>query len=50
MRIHLISPNGKASASVEVSPDIFRLNPVRPGQNVWVAPRRGRVFEPEYSI
>ena len=50
IRIHLRSPDGAASTSVEVSPDRFRKLALKSGQNVWVAPRSGRVFEPEYSI
>ena len=50
MRIHLRSTDGESSASVEVSPERFRALALQSGQGVWVAPRGGKVFEPEYSI
>jgi sulfate transport system ATP-binding protein len=50
IRIHLRSPEGDSSASVEVTPERFRKLALKSGQDVWVAPRGGRVFEPEYSI
>ena len=50
MRVHLRSADGDSSASVEVTPERFRNLGLKSGQEVWVAPRGGRVFEPEYSI
>ena len=50
IRIHLRSPCGESACSVEVSADLFKLNPITIGSQVWISPKKGRVFEPEYSI
>lgn len=50
IRIHLRSEDGLSTASVEVSPEGFRRMALKHGDQVWVAPKKGRVFEPEYSI
>jgi len=50
IRIHLRSPCGESSCCVELGVDAYQSRPLAVGASVWVAPRRGRVFEPEYSI
>lgn len=50
IRIHLRSPCGESSCSIEVAADLFKLNPITIGSMVWISPKTGRVFEPEYSI
>ncbi len=50
IRIFLRSPCGEASCCVELSVDRFQHNPINVGAHVWISPKKGRVFEPEYSI
>jgi sulfate transport system ATP-binding protein len=50
IRIFLRSPCGEASCCVELSVDRFQHNPIKVGAHVWISPKKGRVFEPEYSI
>lgn len=50
IRIHLKSPCGESSCCVEMAADRFQFNPIRVGTPVWISPKKGRVFEPEYSI
>lgn len=50
IRIHMRSPCGESSCFVELAADKFQQNPIPVGSKVWVAPKRGRIFDPEYSI
>lgn len=50
IRIYLRSPCGESSCSVEVAADLFKSNPILIGSKVLISPKKGRFFDPEYSI
>jgi sulfate transport system ATP-binding protein len=49
-RVHLLSEEGEIALNVELSPDRCEELDLKRGDRVNVAPRRARVFVPDYSI
>src|SRR5262249_29176491 len=50
VRVELVSPEFGASVRAEVSPARYAELGLKPGDRVYVAPRRVRVFAPDYAI
>jgi sulfate transport system ATP-binding protein len=49
-RVHLLALDGEVALNVEISPERYEELDLKCGDRVYVAPRRARVFVPEYSI
>jgi sulfate transport system ATP-binding protein len=49
-RVHLRAEDGETALHVELSPERCEELALRSGDRVYVAPRRARVFVPDYSI
>ncbi|HWG47212.1 MAG TPA: sulfate/molybdate ABC transporter ATP-binding protein [Gemmataceae bacterium] len=49
-RVHLLAEENEAALHVELSPERCEELQLRSGDRVYVAPRRARVFVPDYSI
>ncbi len=49
-RVHLRAEEGNVALNVELSPERCEELRLRSGDRVYVAPRRARVFVPDYSI
>jgi sulfate transport system ATP-binding protein len=49
-RVRLLAADGQAALHVDVTPERCRELDLKSGDRVYVAPRRARVFVPDYSI
>jgi sulfate transport system ATP-binding protein len=49
-RVHLLAGEGEPALHVELSPQRCQELDLRSGERVYVAPRRARVFVPDYSL